>query len=113
MKDHRAMALDEKRFAGLGISSQTIRSLPKFERPEPCQLDHLSTQNDLSNLLNHEIKSLANNLPWKIVASSVAPGGPGDVVRFKELPFFPVCFSGHELWTDFLPVPSICKLSAS
>ena len=65
-KDHHAMALDEKRLAGLGVAPQTIRSLPKFECPEPRQLDRLVLQNGLSDLLYHEIKSLANSLPWKI-----------------------------------------------
>ena len=92
-KDHRVMALDEKRLAGLGISSQAIRSLPELERPKPRQLDHFTTQNGLGNLLDHEIKSLANRLPWKIVPSSVAPGGPGDVGSIQGPPFFLCVFS--------------------
>ena len=113
-KDHHPVAPDEKRLAGLGVAPQTIRSLPELERPEPRQLDHLAIQNGPSDLLDHEIKSLANSLPWKIGPSSVAPCVLDDVGSIQEPPFFfPVCFFDPEQWTDFLPGPSICKLSAS
>ena len=85
------MALDEKRLAGLGVAPQTIRSLPKFECPEPRQLDRLVLQNGLSDLLYHEIKSLANNLPGKIGPSSVAPGILDDVGSIQGTPPFFLC----------------------
>ena len=93
-KDHHSMALEEKRLAGLGVAPQTLRSLPELEGPEPRQLDHLAIQNGLSDLLGHEIKSLANSLPWKIGPSSVAPCVLEDI---DSPPFFSVCFFDHEL----------------
>ena len=91
-KDHHAMALDEKRLAGLGVASQTIRSLPELERPKPRQLDHLAIQNGLSDLLDHEIKSLADRLPWKIGPSSVAPGVLDDVGSIQGTSLFSSVF---------------------
>ena len=84
-KDHHAMFLDKKRLAGLGVAPQTIRSLPELDGPEPRQLDHLAIQNGPSDLLDHEIESLANRLPGKIGPSSVAPCGPGDIGSIHSL----------------------------
>ena len=53
--------------------------VPDLECPEPRQLYRLATQNGLSDLLNHEIKSLANRLPWKVGPSAVPPGVLDDV----------------------------------
>ena len=92
-EDDHAMALDEKRLAGLGVAPQTIRSLPELEGPEPRQLDHLAIQNGPSDLLDHEIKSLANRLPGKIGPSSVVSCGPGDVGSIQPPPFFRYVFS--------------------
>ena len=91
-KDHHAMALDEKRLAGLGVAPQTIRSLPELEGPKPRQLDHLAIQNGLSDLLDHEIKSLANSLPGKIGPSSVAPCVLDDVGSIQGTPLFSCVF---------------------
>ena len=83
-KDQHAMALDEKRLAGLGVAPQTIRSLPELERPKPRQLDHLAIQNGLSDLPNDEIKSLANSLPWKIGPSTVVSCVLDDVGSIQD-----------------------------
>ena len=110
-KDNHVVALEEKRLAGLGVEPQTIRPLSNLKSPKPRQLDRLATQKALGDLPNHEIKILANSLPKE--RHSIALGVLDVSFRFNEPPFFPVCFFGHELWTDFLPGPSICKLSAS
>jgi len=100
-KNNHAVALDEKRLAGLGIAPHTISPLPDLECPEPRQLYRLATQNGLGNLLNHEIKSLANRLPWEIGPSPVAPGVLDNVgsIQWTSLfscvffrPWIVVCF---------------------
>ena len=91
-KDHNAVALDEERLAGLGVAPQTIRSLPKFERPEPRQLDRLPIQNGLADLPCHETKSLANSLPGKIAPSSeVVSRVLDDIASIQGTPPFFFC----------------------
>ncbi len=100
------MALDEKRLAGLGVAPQTLRSLPELEGPKPRQLDHLAIQNGLSDLLDHEIKSLANSLPWKIGPSSVAPCGLDDVGSIQGTPLFSAL--DGKVWVKKCPFRKIC-----
>ena len=87
-KDNHAVALDEKGLAGFGIAPQTISPLPDLECSEPRQLYRLATQNGLGNLLDHEIKSLPNSLPWKISPSAVAPRVLDDVCPIQGTTIF-------------------------
>ena len=101
------MFLDKKRLASLGVAPHTIRSLPDLKRSEPCQLDRLTTQNGLGDLLNHEIKSLANSLPRKIGPSAVVSCVLDDVGSIQELPFFCVFFGPGQCVCLFLHGASI------